>query len=855
MSIHVDERPDGGYAVYIDGDLQFDTSDEAVYHESLALPALCLASHPRRINNLEAPPVLGAGGAVPPVMGAMRVLICGGGDGLALREVLRFPAVSHVDLVDYSPEVVDLGRTRIAATNRRAFEDSRVTVHVQDAWAFLTRTTDHGPPRNPRSVVCGASPVIRGPSSHLSPLTSHLAYNVVICDFTVPRRPEDTRVFSREWYELVAGVLAPGGVAAINGVSPQATPEAFWCLRRTVRAAGLSPLPYRVCIPSFRAHGYGAWAFLLASREPLRLQDLRALACPVPTLQADLTRLWRGARFSRAERALERRVPVNTLDNSALLPLLLNPGCLAGESSAVSRQSPVLSSPGSGLSPLTSHLSPESPLHPAFDLDRLIRSIPILHPSHTREMVETLAEQVAGAIRSLDIRRLVEALLKRAKELPGDLVRELRKLRAFLRDHAPTVDWLQPWGCRLFAALVITMTLANAIAPDNAFAKGGHGLGHSAFSRGYTGGFAGGRGSAAPHTAFSPTGHVSFGGFRSHSYGHGMTDVYGFPYRTRTFYYYGGGYHHYYGVHTAGPRPTRPEQHKAVFVADEDTIVLDNGDVIVTLSDTAYLLVSGGSVTFMSNQAPDPLIPLYPEPRLFDDLTAELHGEKEYVRQEMVPRVDWLSWVGWTSALFPEVADDKAELRNMQDLDRRLDLAIARVGAAHPKPEAPVALGPDEVELFVGGILQPDYTIALHRPDDGWLVTDGRSMWPRGAETQKKPCPPLLSAALKSVLAKLSKEFVADIASDNNDLSQLATDRNNLNSDLSQYQSLYASNGYDPNYSVDYGDEEISVSSAISRTQGDLAQNDADTRSTIADRDKTTRSLHLLDTAIQRFGK
>src|SRR5262249_46765908 len=150
----------------------FDTADEALYHEGLALPALCLAgSH-------------------------ARVLICGGGDGLALRECLRFPGVERVDLADYSAEVVELGRTRFAEINQGAFEDGRAHVHIADAWEFLAEGD---------------------------------AYDVILCDFTVPRKPEDSRVFTREWYERLAGRLAPDGVIAMNAVSPQATPEGFWC--------------------------------------------------------------------------------------------------------------------------------------------------------------------------------------------------------------------------------------------------------------------------------------------------------------------------------------------------------------------------------------------------------------------------------------------------------------------------------------------------------------------------------------------------------------------------------------------------------------------------------------------------
>src|SRR5437764_919070 len=132
MSLHLDEREDGGFALYIDGDFQFDTSDEAIYHESLVLPALSLAQ------------------AEDP--GALRVLICGGGDGLALRECLRYPGVASVDLVDYDPTIVDMARSRFAEVNQHAFDDPRVHVHFSDAWEFLASPADTMK-SNPKSKI------------------------------------------------------------------------------------------------------------------------------------------------------------------------------------------------------------------------------------------------------------------------------------------------------------------------------------------------------------------------------------------------------------------------------------------------------------------------------------------------------------------------------------------------------------------------------------------------------------------------------------------------------------------------------------------------------------------------------
>ena len=417
MTIFVDERSQESsrsddFALYIDGDFQFDTEDEALYHESLALPPLCLLRKS--------------------ATKGIRVLICGGGDGLALRECLRFPGVAHVDLVDYSEEIVSLGKTRFAGVNLCAFSDPRVRVHISDAWEFLRALRQ---------------------------------YDVILCDFTVPRKHEDTRVFTVEWYERLRSALTPGGIMGINAVSPQVTPEAFWCLNKTINAARLRTVPYRVCIPSFRDHGYGVWAFMLAAHhsESISVKRLKAISSPVPTRLTDLSDLWRGARFGRAERRMQLRAPINDLRNGCLLPLLLNPTL-----------------------PDCGQLSSIDP-NP-YDLNPLLSAIPISHPYHTRIMIETLAEQVAGSVRDLDIPRLIDALMRRAAALPAKLIAELGRLRDYLKDHTPRFELFSEWSYRLFAALVIMMTLANAISPDNAFAKGSFGAGaHGGYSVGHSG--------------------------------------------------------------------------------------------------------------------------------------------------------------------------------------------------------------------------------------------------------------------------------------------------------------------------------------------------------------------------------
>ena len=780
MTLHIDERGDGNIAVYLEGDLQFDTVDEALYHESLALPALCLASRsqsqsPRLADHRQK---------------GLHVLICGGGDGLALREVLRFPGVVHADLVDYDPQMVSLGQTRLAEWNQHAFQDPRVSVHLVDAWDFLSAAE---------------------------------SYDVILCDFTVPRRPEDTRVFTRDWFERLRERLRPGGILAVNAVSPQVTPEAFASLRQTVSAAGLFALPFRVCLPSFRAQGYGAWAFILAANHPLSLEDLRTLICPVTTRQADLSQLWRAADFP----VTAVSAPVHSLAQPCLLSLLLNPGAPASEG--------------------------------------IFHALSVLHPSHTRAMVETLAEQVAGSVRGVDLQRLVEALLRRAAELPRELQEELRRLRAVLQAHLTPWESLGAWASRLLAVLILILTLANAIAPDNAFAKGAEGIGHAGVSRGLGGGDgsfgrSGSFNSDSSSSGSSSSGfdspssfHVTGSGYRARLGQNDATDISGYSYPARTFRIYGshgsGG-----GGYSSSPNPV-PEVHTAVFVADDDLLVLDSGDVVVTLSDTTYLLASGGTLSLWSSGSPRPLLFLYPDPKLFAAIAAELQGRQSSARQEIALRRDWLSWVGWTTPLFAAVREDETELRNLQDLDTRLTTAAAHVGvpSAGAQSGGATVVTPDQVELFAGCVLMPDSRVSLREGDGQWVSTDGRSLTSAAEKNHPAPLDPALAKALQSVMQKLQKEFTADIAKDNSDLSTGIAALASLKNDLDQYQSLYAQNGYDGSYEVDYGTDSIGVSDAISRTQNDLQSSRSDQELTQTHRDTLTLNIARLTEALEKF--
>ncbi len=193
--------------MFLNGNLQFSSVDEYRYHEMLVHPVMSMVpSH-------------------------TRVLVLGGGDGLALREIFKYSDVKHVDLVDLDPAVVRLAKTipDLRRLNRDSFRDPRVTYHARDAWLFVHEGTD--------------------------------LYDVVIVDLPDPNVTELGKVYSREFYGAIARRLARHGAMVVQATSPFFNPGAFWCIEKTIRSAGLQTLPIHGIVPSF-----GDWGFVIAAR-------------------------------------------------------------------------------------------------------------------------------------------------------------------------------------------------------------------------------------------------------------------------------------------------------------------------------------------------------------------------------------------------------------------------------------------------------------------------------------------------------------------------------------------------------------------------------------------------------------
>jgi spermidine synthase len=212
-------RRDNDTRLYLDGGLQFSTRDEYRYTETLVYPALG--------------------------KGARSVLVLGGGDGLVARELLRQPGIEKIVQVELDPAVIELARTTLHDANGGALDNPRVQIVIDDAMNWL-----RAPERRPSG-----------------------GFDAVIVDLPDPDTPVLGRLYSTEFYTLVAHALAPGGLMVVQSGSPFSTPTAFWRAVSTIRSAGYAVTPYHAHVPTF-----GDWGFALASRGD---------TAPIPTMPAN----------------------------------------------------------------------------------------------------------------------------------------------------------------------------------------------------------------------------------------------------------------------------------------------------------------------------------------------------------------------------------------------------------------------------------------------------------------------------------------------------------------------------------------------------------------------------------------
>jgi spermidine synthase len=202
----------GGFSLFLNGNLQFSSLDEYRYHEALVHPGM------QSFN-----------GGNP-----KRILVLGGGDGLAMREILKYPSVESITLVDLDPEMTDLSKRLklLAELNKNAFENPKVTVHNADAYVWLGENRSE-------------------------------PYDVVIIDFPDPNNFALGKLYTTRFYKLLKEHLKPDSAIVIQCTSPIFARTSYWCIIKTLEAAGFSVKPFQTSVPSF-----GIWGYALAKLQP-----------------------------------------------------------------------------------------------------------------------------------------------------------------------------------------------------------------------------------------------------------------------------------------------------------------------------------------------------------------------------------------------------------------------------------------------------------------------------------------------------------------------------------------------------------------------------------------------------------
>ncbi|MBK6294748.1 MAG: polyamine aminopropyltransferase [Rhodoferax sp.] len=205
-----------GYRLFLNGNLQFSQRDEYRYHEALVHPVMSAFS---------------ATGASP-----KRVAVLGGGDGMAVREVLKYPGVESVTLVELDPAMTRLfsEHPALAPLNGHALKSPKVKVVNTDAFQWLETTRE--------------------------------TFDVLIVDFPDPTNFSIGKLYTNSFYGLLDQRLSASGYAVIQTTSPLVARKSFWTVVSTIESVGLTATPYHAHVPSF-----GEWGFVVASRRPYNL--------------------------------------------------------------------------------------------------------------------------------------------------------------------------------------------------------------------------------------------------------------------------------------------------------------------------------------------------------------------------------------------------------------------------------------------------------------------------------------------------------------------------------------------------------------------------------------------------------
>jgi len=239
--------------LFINGHLQFSSNDERIYHEMLIHPAMSI------------------------VRERSRVLILGGGDGLALREILKYPTVESVTLVDIDPEMVRLAGEYpdLVRLNDGALLDNRITVINSKAFipgdlVEFTQTSDRPSQMFSRKLHKVADVKVFTVDAERYVRETEGLFDAVFIDLPDPDMLELAKLYSVDFYAALRERLKPHGVIAVQSTSPYYAKETFLCIGKSLAGAGFSCLPYHDNVPSF-----GEWGWFIAWKSKVSQESVK----------------------------------------------------------------------------------------------------------------------------------------------------------------------------------------------------------------------------------------------------------------------------------------------------------------------------------------------------------------------------------------------------------------------------------------------------------------------------------------------------------------------------------------------------------------------------------------------------
>ena len=196
----------GQYQLFLNNNLQFNTKDEYRYHDLLVHPAMSTAPSIKK------------------------VLVLGGGDGLAVREILKYKDVEKITLVDLDEGMTKLFQNNevLINYNKNSLNNKKVTIFNEDAFVWVKNNREK--------------------------------YDVIIIDFPDPSNYSLGKLYSTYFYKSLYESMNENAVVTVQTTSPYYAPKSFWCIHETISSIYPNTTPYHTYVPSF-----GEWGFAITS--------------------------------------------------------------------------------------------------------------------------------------------------------------------------------------------------------------------------------------------------------------------------------------------------------------------------------------------------------------------------------------------------------------------------------------------------------------------------------------------------------------------------------------------------------------------------------------------------------------